>query len=152
MTTATAQDVTLAILALDAFSEGYSPGMTLPNGTSVSNLRITVTVYSILNWMPTPDQRQRQQRDDRCALSADEPFDQLMRQFLARLAGAWYCFSESSTSPVRTSHGRGAIASSALGVGNGSRMALQPLKSLKTDPASARRDARAAKAAKRKWS
>jgi hypothetical protein len=49
MTTATAQDVTLAILALDAFSEGYSPGMTLPNGTSVSNSRITVTVYSILN-------------------------------------------------------------------------------------------------------
>ena len=43
MAAANYQDVMLAILAMDAYNEGYSPGMTLPNQTSIDGATITAT-------------------------------------------------------------------------------------------------------------
>jgi hypothetical protein len=40
---ATSQDVVLAILALDVYNEDYSPGMTLPNKTSIDGATIVGT-------------------------------------------------------------------------------------------------------------
>ncbi len=40
---ADSQDVLLAVLALDAYDQGYSPGMTLANNTSVDGAQIIAT-------------------------------------------------------------------------------------------------------------
>jgi hypothetical protein len=77
-----------------------------------------------------PDQRQRQQRDDRRALSASPSYSTnyttiSVDNFLPSWRGIWYSFSEVSTSRVRIFHRRGATTLSALGAGNGSQTAPQ---------------------------
>jgi hypothetical protein len=71
-------------------------------------------------------------RGGEIARSRPGKLDKKNRQFLAKPAGTWYCFSERPTSPARTSDGRratGATCNWAFGLraGNGSGMAPQAI-------------------------
>jgi hypothetical protein len=75
--------------------------------------------------MPTPGQRQRQQRDNHCALSAGELFDQLCDNFLPRWPGPGIVFQKVRRAWFALLIGEVATTLSALEAWTGSQMAPQ---------------------------
>jgi hypothetical protein len=95
-----------------------------------------------------PDQRQRQQRDDRCALSAGEPFDQLCDNFLPSWPGLGIVFQKLRRARFALLMGDARSRLWRLGVGNGSQMVPQPIEIAQNGLGVWEAAARAAQAAK----